>query len=134
MSKIEVGDYVRTNKGIIGKIKRIELDKNDTSLKWYVFDKKRPDMNIVDEVYINKPYIVKHSKNIIDLIETEDFVNGYPVVKIRIDPFNNKKQLFTEHWDYNWQGDGTLLVFYEEDIKTVVTKEQFKNIEYKVGE
>lgn len=55
--KIEVGDYIRTNRGIIGKIKRIELDENDTSLKWYVLDKKRPDMNIIDEVYINKPYI-----------------------------------------------------------------------------
>lgn len=69
MSEIKVEDYIRTNEGIIEKIKRIEFDKNDTSLKWYVFDKKRSDMNVIDEIYINKTYITKHSKNIIDLIE-----------------------------------------------------------------
>ena len=48
--KIQVGYFVRTNQGIIGKIKRIELDKIDKALKWYVFDKKRSNMNIIDEI------------------------------------------------------------------------------------
>lgn len=73
-NKIKIGDYIRTNEGLIGKIKRIELDKIDKSLKWYVFDKKRPNMNIVDEIYINKPYITKYSKNIVDLLECEDIL------------------------------------------------------------
>ena len=72
--KIQVGYFVRTNQGIIGKIKRIELDKIDKALKWYVFDKKRPNMNIIDEIYINKPYITKYSKNILDLIEVGDIL------------------------------------------------------------
>ena len=39
-NKIEVGEYIRTTEdGIIGKVKRIELDEIDKSLKWYVFDK-----------------------------------------------------------------------------------------------
>ena len=41
-NKIEIGEYIRTTEdGIIGKVKRIELDEIDKSLKWYVFDKKK---------------------------------------------------------------------------------------------
>lgn len=69
---IEVGDFIKTNEGIIGQVKRIELDNIDKSLKWYVFDRKMPDINMIKEEYINKPYIVKYSKNIIDLIEVGD--------------------------------------------------------------
>ena len=57
--KIQVGYFVRTNQGIIGKIKRIELDKIDKALKWYVFDKKRPNMNIIDEIYTTEEVINK---------------------------------------------------------------------------
>lgn len=71
--EIEVGEFVRTNEGIIGKIKRIELDNIDKSLKWYVFDRKAPDINMIKEEYINKPYITKHSKKLIDLIEVRRF-------------------------------------------------------------
>ena len=67
MEEIQVGEYVRTNNGHIGKLIRIERDDIDISLKWYVFDDKK------NERYINKPYIVKHSKNIIDLIEERRF-------------------------------------------------------------
>lgn len=67
--EIEVGDYIRTNKGHIGILKRIELDKYDMGLKWYIFDHKEFEINIVKEEYINKPDIVNFSKKIIDLIE-----------------------------------------------------------------
>ena len=73
--KYKYGDFIRTNDGIIGQVKRIELDDVDKSLKWYVFDGKRPDMGIIDELYINKPYIEKYSKDIIDLIEVGDIVH-----------------------------------------------------------
>lgn len=65
---IEVGNYVRT-RGIIGKLIRIEFDKVDTSLKWYVLD-----VNKSQEVFVNKPYIEKWSKNITDLIEIGDIL------------------------------------------------------------
>lgn len=68
MDKIEIGEYVRTSDGIIGKLIKIERDDIDTSLKWYVFNDGK------NERYINKPYIVKHSKNLIDLIEYGDIV------------------------------------------------------------
>lgn len=65
--EIEVGEYVRTNNGVIGKLIRIERDDIDISLKWYVFYDGK------NERYINKPYITNHSFNIIDLVEVRRF-------------------------------------------------------------
>ena len=120
---IKVGDFIRTKKGIIGKLKRIELDEIDKNLKWYVFDKKRPDMNIIDEIYINKPYITKYSKNLIDLIEVGDIVE-YQVnslsklkvgrVKSYRDARSNKEYLGVEGFD--------ITKIY---IKSILTHEQY---------
>ena len=79
---IKVGDYIRTSRGHIGKIKRIENDKNDESLKWYVYEEKEYDINIVKEVYINKPYIVDASSDIRDLVREGDYINGSRVDEV----------------------------------------------------
>ena len=122
-NEIKVGDWIRTNWGHIGKLKRIELDKNDKGLKWYVFDHKEFEINIIKEEYINKPYIVKHSPNLIDLIQCGDYVNGYKVDNIE------KGKLII--------GDTTQVIeqiVENNEIETVVTKEQFESISYKVKE
>ena len=62
---IEVGDYVRTKSGKIKKVKT-------TVAQYYITDR----LNISDNNQFTKEDIVKHSKNIIDLIEVGDFVNG----------------------------------------------------------
>ena len=125
--KIEVGEYVRTNQGHIGVLKRIELDENDKSLKWYVFDKKEFEINMVKEEYINKPYIVKHSKNIIDLIEQGDYVNNMLVTEV------GKNEKAINICFYNGLYAENLKLF-ESDIKSIVTKELFEQVKYKVGE
>lgn len=131
MSEIKVGEYIRTDEGIIGKIKRIELDKNDISLKWYVFDKKRPDINIINEVYINKPYILNHSLNIIDLTEVGDYVNGEYVIQVS----KELNCVFIETTYYDELTEEEKHNFIKsEDIKSIVTKEQFEKVMYKVGE
>lgn len=128
-SKIQVGEYIRTEDGIIGKVKRIELDEIDKSLKWYVFDKKRYDMNIIDEIYINKPYIKKHSFNIIDLIEEGDYVNGIKIYSLKKGiGYRDKEQevvIINKNF-YNCKFIRT------EDIKSIVAKELFKSVEYEV--
>lgn len=121
MSEIEVGEYIRTNDGIIGKLKRIELDNIDKSLKWYVFTAKIPDKNIIDEVYINKPYIIKHSKNIIDLIEIYDYVNYFPVFDI-IAYNDGRKEIRLSNGN----------ILGNKNIETIWTKEQLKTIEYNI--
>lgn len=112
--EIEAGEYIRTDKGNIFEI-----------------DKKKKVISAIKFLDVQYGHIINHKKKLVDLVKVGDYVNGYRIVKIRIDPFNNKKQLFTEHWEYNWQGDGTLLVFYDEDIKIVTTKEQFDTVGFK---
>ena len=141
--EIEVGEYVRTNDGMLGKFLRLERDDIDTSLKWYVL--YIPNSPFVKgEVYINKPYIVKHSKNIFKLLEGEDItVLEYYVGKYRkriarrfevfkaghLISFRNVYCDFL--YDLNEQkfldGKG-----FNPKIKSILTHEQFESMEYKV--
>lgn len=113
--EIEPNEYIRTETGDI-----------------FIVDNERKVLQGLKFLDVQYGKIVEHKKSLIDLIEVGDYINGHLIVKIRIDLFNSKKQLFTEHWDYNWQGDGTLLIFYEDDIKTILTKEQYNQNCYKV--
>ena len=122
--KIEVGEKIRCNDGLIGKLVRIERDDIDTSLKWYVFDDGK------NERYINKPYIVKHSKNIIDLIEVGDIVeyqvnslSAIKVGKVRQyrDARSNSEYLGVEGFD--------ITKIY---ILSILTQQQFEANCYKV--
>ena len=116
MEEIKVGDFIRTNDGQIGKLIRIERDDIDTSLKWHVFNDAK------NERYVNKPYITKYSKNKIDLIEVGDYVNGRKVMYIR--DYKEFKRL-----DFDEDMDDYI---YKEDIKTILTKEQFEQNCYKL--
>ena len=78
---------------------------------------------------VQKKYMVKSSPNIIDLIEVGDYVNGR---KIETKYYCNVNQEWIvaedcgdEYYDCK---------FANENIKTVVTKEQFEVMQYKVGE
>ncbi len=123
--EIEVGEYVRTNNGVIGKLIRIERDDIDISLKWYVFYDGK------NERYINKPYITNHSFNIIVLIEVGDYVNGYKVLEVMEDLDTGELNLEMES---NCPTPNCNCQLYNKDIKTIVTHEQFASIEYKVEE
>lgn len=69
--------------------------------------------------------IIKHSKNIIDLIEEGDIVNGDLLVYKGKTANETEKLLVGNHII---RGMALEIV----DIKKVVTKEQFASIEYKV--
>ena len=102
---MNVGDYVRTKRGIIGKI---ELIDNQTELE---------DLYLVKKKWYYKEDITKSSPNIIDLIEVGDYVNGCPVL----------------HKENNELVCGLLLRYKEEDIENIVTKEQFESMKYEVN-
>lgn len=120
MEEIKVGDYIRVN-GIIGKV-----EQTGNSLFWLedgssysLFDKK-----------------VKHSKNIIDLIECGDYVNGELVTGI-YDIVNNNyesigKKITTKYRTAQFTGLDINYCIYAEDIKTILTHEQFEQNSYKV--
>lgn len=111
MAEIEVNEYVRTNKGNIGKVVEIRLGFNkDTQLYQDVYMLDNGLWTILE-------YIVKHSKQLIDLIEVGDYVNG---------------ELITDKWDTRISSIRSN--FSEEDIKTILTKEIYMANCYKVGE
>lgn len=58
------------------------------------------------------------SFNIIDILEFGDYVNGFPVI----------------HKENDILKCGLLVQFKENEIKSIVTKEQFEQMAYKVGE
>lgn len=63
--------------------------------------------------------ISKHSKNIIDLIEVGDYVNGE-----KIDFITNQKHLIIR--------DNINLFDKYKNIKSIVTHKQFESIEYEI--
>lgn len=65
---IKVGEYIRTSAGKIDKI---------TNNNYYI-----PQYVICEKGIVDKENIVNHSKDLIDLIEVGDFINGNRVYKI----------------------------------------------------
>ena len=138
--KINVGDYVRTKGGNIFKIiggntDNWEVDISCIQLEqieenWY--ESNRYNDN---GYWFNEENIIKSSSNIIDLIQVGDYVNGDRVKALKGDieshKINNEDDvIYTEYInDYDeWCG------FEEDEIKSIVTKEQFESMEYKIGE
>lgn len=137
MSEIKVGEYVRTkNNGI----KRIDTIFSNKTINKYGYETGESDWDGKYYGIIKTTEIVKHSKNIIDLIEVGDYVNEYKVLEIadsiypnskRVLIYKNEKEKY-ERWIYIQEYDGK--IHTQDDIVSIATKEQFKNIEYKVGE
>ena len=125
MSEIEVGEYVRDKDGNIGKITKIVTDD--------IFYVQFYD-NLEWKTDLEEANIKAHSKNIIDLIEGGDYVNGYKVERVFVDPFTRKKRLQIEGEETNWQGDRSCINCEAEQIKTILTHEQYEANCYKVGE
>ena len=119
---MKVGDYVRTKSNGIQKID----DEGRINLGLI-----RPPFHI-----IKKEELLKSSPNIIDLIEVGDYVNGMKITNILIDKetnniefeFNEKESyLYVKEWNYE-----SRVTKYK--LKSIVTKEQFEAMQYKVGE
>lgn len=117
---MKIGDYLR-------------LDRNQGINQIYDIE---DGLYILDDVYydewgdeatfLDEKDVIKSSPNIIDLIEVGDYVNGSYIYNIVNE---NKKTgqprvLFAEE-------DGVL---GNGDIKSIVTKEQFRSMEYKVSD
>ena len=116
--KIEVNEYVRFNNGEIGKV--IDIKENSSRIVYSEYG----EIGLISD-------IVKHSKQLIDLIEKDDYVNGRKVKHIAMfEGFPDyPKLIFVD--ETHLIPDDTC---ENEDIKTIVTKEQFASIEYKVEE
>lgn len=84
VEEIKVGEYVRTKKGLIGKVNKIELEGNGVRYGGEFLTDTIIQFNDgrVYERRVRDKEILKHSFNIIDLIEAEDYINGNRVYKV----------------------------------------------------
>ena len=114
---IEVGEYIRTKKGNICKVlatrEKSSFIANNGYRSTY---QERYFVDNTKQYSISKPYVVKHSKNIIDLIEVGDYVNGELIEESVYDLFINSD----------------IKEEYAKTIETIVTHEQMKEMEYRV--
>ena len=113
--EIEVNDYVRTEFGNIGKFYRPASESSDV---YYIYINK--DGNKISSRYDS---IVKHSNNIIDLIEVGDILRVFD----NLSETEEKVNIF----------DDEILKAVKEDIKdnnykilSILTHERFSSLEY----
>lgn len=116
---MRIGDYVRA--------KVNDYERNTiiiTKLNYFAYNNL---ISVEDsELLLGNESIIKSSSNIIDLIEVGDYVNGVLINDIDIYPsgkvvgYRNSEDL----WEYDFKNN---------EIKSIVTKEQFKDIQYKVN-
>ena len=105
---IEINEYVRTERGVIYKYT----------------EEEREDIMLQDFRLFNDGKVIKHSPNIIDLIEEGDYVNGEIVIDI------GERGLYLGYADDN---EHYSRIFIDEsEIKSIVTKEQFNQVKYEV--
>ena len=73
--------------------------------------------------YVEYQDVKKVSKNIIDILEVGDYVNGYPVIEI---PYMEENKIVYKLYYKN----NFLLCTENHKIKSIVTKEQFESMKY----
>lgn len=116
--KLEIGQFARLKSGYsdelgIGKIDFV------ANCGVATIDFKNKKLGVFTE------NIIKASYNIIDLIEVGDYVNGYKVLNVL--DFNDNSKMLSLEKIYDSK-------ITNEDIKSIVTKEQFEQMVYKVGD
>ena len=118
MNNLKPNMYIRTKEGKIDKV--LEINTED-------FDE--PVVRLASYpigMYQGEFEYKKASHNIIDLIEVGDYINGELVYQRT----NYKLYVEGNTGEYLILDDGTT----DDPIETIVTKEQFSQMEYKVGE
>lgn len=111
--------YVRTNDGYISNVNNIN------------------DKNIYNNNFLKLGIIKKSSYDIIDLIEEGDYVNGKIVISIyeQDNKYYQYGKEFITHDKMIMYGDMASVCKLENlQIKSIVTKEQFSSIEYRLGD
>ena len=139
MEEIKVGEYVRFDNGIISRVTEVMTAEE------YKKQFKQPNRLLS---YVRNKYcfdnrsgrwtdatIAKHSPNLIDLIEVGDYVNGKEIeqiVNMDITGYGIEERIL--FYDLEFPLDREIRCFHNYDIKSIVTHEQFAQIEYKVEE
>ena len=134
--KLEVGMYLR-HSGLEGEypiIQKItELKKpGRCGGKYKVFTDKCGGW-FIDSDYIELDKS-KYNFDLLELIEVGDYVNGSRVVYFMIDEEKSIKQGIDEKIGVVVEEKWETTKYLTKDIKSIVTKELFEDMSYKVGE
>lgn len=123
--ELKEGMYVRTKLNdfcnLVAIRKIDEIDYEDDNKFWiddYIVDTFGDEQNKLSEEDVDRA-----SDDITDLITKGDYVNGSPVCDIKQDE-NGKTWIYTDS-EYKYG-------YSKEEIKSVVTKEQFNSVKYEV--
>ena len=111
--EIKENEFIRTKTGKIDKV-----INNNYYMSQYIECEKR---------IVEKENIVNHSKNIIDLIEVGDFVNGVLVTG------KESTLLYTDIKGIDHSGYHIVISQYGDGIKTILTHEQYERNCYKIN-
>ena len=137
--KLEVGKWCRTKKGTIFKIIGGNVDMWEIDIDYSYLSKCE------DEDYNSYAYnknnslfenlVVKASYNIIEILKEGDYVNGSKVVDISIIGKDKEKWVWVEQMEDtdNKYGDD-YIGYNNEQIKSIVTKEQMEQMSYRIGD
>lgn len=117
--EIQNGEYIRTTDGI-KKIIKVNEGSNATYYGKYIVEPKYKGSNS-----INAKNIIKHSFNIAEILEEDDYVNGMRVSYVR---FPNGPYEPTEIYVL----DKHINFIFASDIKSVITHEQMEAMEYEI--
>ena len=109
---IEVNEYVRTKDGKIDKV-------INSNFYMSIYVECEKGLYLIEN-------IVKHSKQLIDLIKVRDYVNGYKVIKLKDGFANGTMEIVLSN-------NKIIYRHHSEDIKTILTKESYMANCYKVG-
>lgn len=117
--KLEVGMYVRTKRGQIGKV--ITIEKDNVAIEFN---------RMWQDVILRTNIVKEPSFNIIDLIEVGDVIidkegHKYPINYEFETDYNG------EYNSYEITIDDHITLFLKDDL-SIVTKEQFSSMEYKI--
>ena len=119
---MKVGDYARSSEGDFGKIVRIN-NSQDIELEdsWVSYDEEdlKSSPNIIDLIEEHDILKIEEQKGVYTICEVEVFrepYEEYTFLGVRLDNRPIARKL------------------YELNIKSIVTKECFESIEYKVKE
>ena len=116
--EISKGMYIRYKYYNEQKIGKIDFIKQDELLD-------ESFIGLINDERVLEGNIVKASFNIIDLIEVGDYVNGEKVTSAEsVDKNDTDRYLGFGDYDY--------YIHDNEDIKDIVTKEQFNSMKYVV--
>ena len=128
MSEIEIGEYIRTKRGKIGKVCAYEdltvYDDKEKSVTFHSFD---TDKGAIADVEVSK-----HSKNQKELIQEGDILE-YQINKLSFTKIGEVKKYKDARSFKDYLGvEGFNLE--QITILKILTKEKFEDESYKVGE